>query len=87
MGEHAEGIQLTAKHGHLCIGKGGPTLGHRGSVHHDGGAVAYTKFLGGYELNGLLTSRCLRAKKHGSETVQRDALGPIDHRGRKIVVA
>ena len=87
MSEHAEGIQLAARHGHLRVAEGRSTLGHPGAVHHDGGAVAHTRFFRGDELHALLASRRLRAEEHGGETVKRDALGAIDHRGREIVIA
>ena len=57
VGEHAEGVQLAASHRHLRVGKGGTALRHRGAVHHDGGAVAHTRFFFGDELHGLLAAR------------------------------
>ncbi len=87
MGQHAKGVPLAAGHRHLGVRERGTASRHPGAVHHDGGATLHAGLFVADQLHRLAPARRQRAEQHRREPVECDALGAIDHRGRKIVKA
>ena len=87
VGQHAEGVPLTARHGHLRVREPGAAARDTRAVDQDGGALPHARVFLDDERHGLPTFRRLGAEERGREPLERQALGAIDHRGREVVVA
>ncbi len=86
MGQHAKGVPLAAGKDRLGIDKGGAGLAELGAVAQHRRRPAAAGFL--FLHQGQCLVGCRHPVRHQgrSERLQGDALGPVDHRRRQILV-
>ena len=87
MGQHAEGVPFAAGEDHLGIDEGGTRLGQAVAVAQHSGSAASARLLLLHQRQRLAAGQHVSADQRRGKRFESDALSPINHIERQVLIA